>query len=327
MPGPRGSKPMARLKGGTAVGRLQKVSRRRLKKSIPLYFMMSLSLLYFLVNNYIPMAGLVIAFKRIDYRVGILKSPFIGLENFKYLFATDDAWVITRNTLLYNASFIVVNTVLAVIIAIFLNEVRSKGRRSFFQSAVLLPYLISMIIISYIANAFLHSDYGLINRVILPLFGADKVSWYMDAGKWPFILTFVNAWKNVGYLSIIYYSAVIGIDRQLLEAAAIDGASRVKQIFNVTLPLIKPVIITMVLLAVGRIFYSDFGLFYHVPMNTGILYSATNVIDTYVYRGLMQLGNIGMSSAAGLYQSFVGFVLVLASNFAVRRISPENALF
>lgn len=303
------------------------VSRRRLKKSVPLYLMMSLSLLYFIINNYIPMAGLVIAFKRIDYRVGILKSPFIGLENFKYLFATEDAWIITRNTILYNAGFIVVNTVLAVILAILLNEVTSKGRRSFFQSAVLLPYLISMIIISYIANAFLHSDYGLINRVILPLFGASKVSWYMDAAKWPFILTFVNAWKNVGYLCIIYYSAVIGIDRQLMEAAAIDGASKIKQIFHITLPLIKPVVITMVLLAVGRIFYSDFGLFYHVPMNTGILYATTNVIDTYVYRGLMQLGNIGMSSAAGLYQSLVGFVLVLASNFAVRRISPENALF
>lgn len=305
----------------------RRAGRRRIRKCIPLYMMMSLGLLYFLINNYIPMAGLVIAFKQIDYRVGIFKSPWIGLENFKYLFATDDAWVITRNTICYNAAFIVVNTVLAVILAIFLNEVRSKLRRSFFQSAVLLPYLISMIIISYIANAFLHSDYGLLNRVILPLLGMDKVSWYMDAGKWPFILTFVNAWKNVGYLSIIYYSAVIGIDRQLIEAAAIDGASRLRQIWHITLPLIKPVIITMVLLAVGRIFYSDFGLFYHVPMNTGILYPATNVIDTYVYRGLMQLGNVGMSSAAGLYQSLVGFALVLASNLAVRRISPENALF
>ena len=305
----------------------RRVSRRRIKKCIPLYLMMSLSLLYFFINNYIPMAGLVIAFKKIDYRIGILKSPFIGLENFKYLFATDDAWIITRNTICYNAAFIAVNTALAVILAIFLNEVRSKMRRSFFQSAVLLPYLISMIIISYIANAFLHSDYGLLNRMILPLFGADKVSWYMDVDKWPCILTFVNAWKNVGYLSIIYYSAVIGIDKQLIEAAAIDGASKLKQIRHITLPLIKPVIITMVLLAVGRIFYSDFGLFYHVPMNTGILYPATNVIDTYVYRGLMQLGNVGMSSAAGLYQSIVGFILVLASNFAVRKISPENALF
>ena len=304
-----------------------RVSRRRIKKSIPLYFMMLLGLLYFLVNNYIPMAGLIIAFKRIDYRLGILKSPCIGLENFKYLFATDDAWIITRNTICYNGAFIIVNTVLAVILAIFLNEVRSKMRRSFFQSAVLLPYLISMIIISYIVNAFLHSDYGVLNRTILPLLGLDKVSWYMDTGKWPWILTFVNAWKNVGYLSIIYYSAVIGIDKQLVEAAAIDGASKVKQIRHITLPLIKPVIITMVLLAVGRIFYSDFGLFYHVPMNTGILYPVTNVIDTYVYRGLMQLGNVGMSSAAGLYQSLVGFVLVLASNFAVRRVSPENALF
>ena len=305
----------------------RRVSRRRIKKCIPLYLMMSLSLLYFFINNYIPMAGLVIAFKKIDYRIGILKSPFIGLENFKYLFATDDVWIITRNTICYNAAFIVVNTALAVILAIFLNEVRSKMRRSFFQSAVLLPYLISMIIISYIANAFLHSDYGLLNRMILPLLGADKVSWYMDVDKWPWILTFVNAWKNVGYLSIIYYSAVIGIDKQLIEAAAIDGASKLKQIRHITLPLIKPVIITMVLLAVGRIFYSDFGLFYHVPMNTGILYPATNVIDTYVYRGLMQLGNVGMSSAAGLYQSIVGFILVLASNFAVRKISPENALF
>lgn len=273
------------------------------------------------------MFGLVIAFKNVNFKKGIWASDWAGLDNFKYLFATQDAWTITRNTVLYNLAFIVLNTVFAVAMAIILSELTAKKSKRFYQSVTLLPYLISMVIISYLANAFLSTDTGFLNNTILPLLHIEKISWYTDAGKWPVILTIVELWKNVGYLSIIYYSAVIGIDREYLECAALEGATKMQQIRKIVLPLIQPEITIMVLLAVGKIFYSDFGLFYQVPMDSGPLYSTTNVVSTYVYRGLMQLGDIGMSSAAGLYQSLVGFVLVLISNLVVRKINPENALF
>ena len=254
-------------------------------------------------------------------------SDWAGFQNFKYLFATQDAWVITRNTLLYNIAFILVHTFLAICLAIILSELTAQKSKRFYQSVTLLPYLISMVIVSYLVNAFLSSDTGFLNNSVLPLLGIEPVSWYTDAGKWPVILVIVDAWKNVGYLSIIYYSAVIGVDREYLECAALEGATKMQQIRKIILPLISPVITIMVLLAIGKIFYSDFGLFYQVPMDSGPLYPTTNVISTYVYRGLMQLGDIGMSSAAGLYQSVVGFILVLLSNLVVRKLEPDNALF
>lgn len=300
---------------------------RKIRKFIPLYLMMVPSLVYLLINNYLPMLGLIIAFKNVNFKKGILGSDWAGFSNFKYLFATQDAWIITRNTLLYNIVFIIVHTSLAVCLAIILSELTAKKSKRFYQSVTLLPYLISMVIISYLVNAFLSTDTGFINNTVMPLLGLEKVSWYTDAGKWPFILVIVDAWKNVGYLSIIYYSAVIGVDREYLECAALEGATKMQQIRKIILPLISPVITIMVLLAIGKIFYSDFGLFYQVPMDSGPLYPTTNVISTYVYRGLMQLGDIGMSSAAGLYQSVVGFILVLLSNLVVRKLNPENALF
>lgn len=299
----------------------------KLRKFIPLYLMMVPSLLYLIINNYLPMLGLIIAFKNVNFKKGILGSDWAGIDNFKYLFASQDAWIITRNTLLYNIAFIIVHTFLAICLAIILSELTAKKSKRFYQSVTLLPYLISMVIISYLVNAFLSSDTGFLNKSVLPLLGLEPVSWYTDPGKWPVILVIVDAWKNVGYLSIIYYSAVLGVDREYLECAALEGATKMQQIRKIILPLISPVITIMVLLAIGKIFYSDFGLFYHVPMNSGPLYSTTNVISTYVYRGLMQLGDIGMSSAAGLYQSMVGFILVLVSNLVVRRLEPENALF
>lgn len=300
---------------------------QKIKKFIPLYLMMVPSLLYLIINNYLPMFGLVIAFKNVNFKKGILGSAWAGFENFKYLFATQDAWVITRNTLLYNIAFILVHTFLAICLAIILSELTAQKSKRFYQSVTLLPYLISMVIVSYLVNAFLSSDTGFLNNSVLPLLGIEPVSWYTDAGKWPVILVIVDAWKNVGYLSIIYYSAVIGVDREYLECAALEGATKMQQIRKIILPLISPVITIMVLLAIGKIFYSDFGLFYQVPMDSGPLYPTTNVISTYVYRGLMQLGDIGMSSAAGLYQSVVGFLLVLLSNLVVRKLEPDNALF
>jgi ABC-type polysaccharide transport system, permease component len=289
--------------------------------------MMLPGLLYLLVNNYLPMLGIFIAFKDVNFSMGIFKSPWVGFKNFEFLFRTSDALVITRNTLLFNVAFIAVNLVVSVTVALLLNEVKSRALAQAYQSVILIPMLISMVIVSYLVLAFLSSENGFVNRSIMPLFGREGVMWYAEAKRWPFILVFVNAWKGVGLLSVVYYAAIIGIDGELYEAAIIDGASKGRQIRSITLPLIVPVITTMTLLAIGRIFYSDFGLFYQVPMDSGALYDVTNVIDTYVYRGLMQLGDIGMSSAAGLYQSVVGFVLVLFSNWVVRKMNPDNALF
>jgi putative aldouronate transport system permease protein len=216
---------------------------------------------------------------------------------------------------------------LAIGVAIMLNEIKNKFAKSFYQSVILLPFLISIVIVSYLVFAFLSEDVGYLNKTILPFLGLDGVSWYNEAGYWPYILTFISTWKGVGFLCVIYLAAIIGIDQEYYEAATLDGANKWQQIIHITIPTIMPVIIMMTLLAIGRIFYSDFGLFFQVPMNSGALYDTTNVIDTYVYRGLMQLGDIGMSSAAGLYQSIVGFVLVLLSNYIVRKKSKDNALF
>ena len=276
---------------------------RKIKFGIPLYTMMIPGFIYLFINNYLPMAGLVVAFKQYDARKGIFGSDFIGFQNFKYLFATKDALVITRNTLLYNAAFIVLNTVLSIFIAILLSELFSIGARKLYQSVILLPFLISTVIAGYIVYGFLSADSGFINKSVLPLLGIDDISWYNEPKYWPVVITFVYIWKNVGYNCIIYLSAIIGIDRQYYEAAALEGAGKIRQIFSITLPMIKSVTIMLILLAIGRIFYADFGLFYQVPMNSGALFPTTNVIDTYVYRSLIQIGNIGMSSACLLYTS------------------------
>ena len=294
---------------------------------LPLLLMTVPGMLYLFINNYIPICGLFIAFKDIDYSKGIFKSDWNGFENFKYLFRTEDAFIITRNTILYNLTFIILNVVICVAVAVMLSEVSKKFMMKFYQTALLLPHLISIIIIAYIAYAFLNSDTGFINHSIQEAMGRDPVNFYADPKYWPFILVIVQVWKTMGYTSIIYFSAILGIDRSLYEAAVVDGAGKMKQIFYITLPLLRPTIITMVLMNVGRIFYSDFGLFLQVPMNQGALFNVTNTIDTYVYRALLLNNDIGMASAAGLYQSIVGFLLVLGANLLVRKMDPENALF
>jgi len=283
-------------------------------------------LIYLFINNYMPLPGLVLAFKKYNAKKGIFGSDFVGFKNFKYLFATKDAFVITRNTICYNVVFIIVNTILAVFVAILLAEMTSKMKK-IYQCLILLPFMISMVIVSYLVYGFLSNDNGFINNTILPLLGIEPIQWYMQKKYWPFILTFVNAWKVIGYNSIIYISTILGIDRSIYESAAIDGATKWQQIRKITIPLLRPTIIMMTLLAVGRIFYSDFGLFYQVPMNQGTLFSVTNTIDTYVYRGLLELGDMSMSAAAGLYQSVVGFILILGANLLVRKFDKDSALF
>ena len=238
-----------------------------------------------------------------------------------------DAWTITRNTLLYNLAFIVLNTVVGIIFAIFICDTFNKKLKKIYQSAILFPYLMSAVILGYIVYAFLSQSTGIVNNSILSALGKDAVNWYAEPKYWPFILIFVNTWKGVGYGCLIYISTINGIDPSLYEAASLDGATKWQQIKNITLPFLKPTVITLTLMSVGRIFYSDFGLFYQVPRDSGLLYSATNVIDTYVYRGLMKSGNVGMSAAAGFYQSIIGFIIVLTANGIVRKVSKENAMF
>lgn len=289
--------------------------------------MMAPGLIYVLINNYIPMLGTIIAFKHINFQKGIWGSDWVGLQNFKFLFSTDDAFIITRNTILYNLAFILINTVIGIVLAILICDIAGKKLKKLYQSAILLPYLMSIVIISYIVFAFLSTENGMLNNSLLKLFGKEPIAWYSQPGYWPVILTIVNIWKGVGYGCLIYISAINGIPKDYYEAANLDGAGKWLQIKCITLPALIPSVVTLTLLSVGRIFYSDFGLFYQVPLDSGALYATTNVIDTYVYRALIKLGNIGMSSAACLYQSVVGFVLVLTANTIVRKTSKENALF
>lgn len=307
---------------------MKKKSRVKIyKEHLPLFLMLLPGLLYLLINNYIPMAGIVIAFKKINFAKGIFASPWAGLENFKFLFSSNDAWIITRNTLLYNVAFIFVNMVVGIAIAILICEVRNKKLKKLYQSAILLPFLMSMVILSYIVYALLSSENGLVNNTILEALHIDSIQWYQEPKYWPVILIVANCWKGVGYGCLIYIASLIGIDPAYYEAARLDGASKWQEITKITLPCLVPTIITLLLLSIGRIFYSDFGLFYQVPMNSGVLFPTTNVIDTYVYRALIEQGNISMSSAAGVYQSLVGFVVVMISNWIVRRVDKDQALF
>jgi len=300
---------------------------KKLVRYWPMYIMLLPGFVYLVINNYIPMAGITVAFKQYNVRDGIYKSPNVGLKNFEFLFKTNDAWLITRNTILYNLAFIVLDAVLAIAVAIILNEIVSKKAKQFYQTVILIPFLISMVVVSYLVFAFLSNGNGFINNTVLPAFGMDAVDWYNQAKYWPFLLILVHVWKALGYNCILYYATICGIDNSLYEAAAVDGANRWQRIKNVTLPSIKSTIIILTLMNLGNIFRSDFGLFYQVPMNSGALLEATNTIDTYVYRGLMQTNNIGMSSAAGVYQSIVGCILVLTANLIVRRIDSDSSLF
>ncbi len=290
-------------------------------------FMALPAVIYLIINNYIPMGGMFIAFKNIDYGKGIFGSDWCGFKNFEFLFRSSDAFIIVRNTILYNLAFILLGCFMGILVGLLLNEITPKLMKKTYQTVILLPQLISIIIVAYIVYALFSNEAGFINNRILEPLGIDKVNFYNTPAYWPFILVFVQIWKTIGYDSIIYFSSIISVDRSLYEAATIDGASRFQQIRYVTLPLIKPIAITLVLMKVGRIFYSDFGLFYQVPMNSGALYNVTNTIDTYVYRALMNFNDVGMSSAAGVFQSIVGFVVILVVNGTVRKIDRENALF
>jgi putative aldouronate transport system permease protein len=305
---------------------LEKKKYKGTTKSGPLLLIALPGIVYLIINNYIPMFGVFLAFKDYDFVKGIFGSDWCGFKNFKYLFS-QDAFTITRNTILYNVAFIVLGTIAAIFVAILMCELGEKARVKFFQSALLLPNLLSWVVIGFIGYAFLNSDTGFINHTIIKLLGGEQVAWYTTSKYWPVILVLVFLWKNTGYSSIIYMASISGIDKSIFEAAKIDGATKMQQIIHITLPLLKPTVVILTLMAIGRVFYSDFGLFYQVPMDSGALYNVTQTIDTYVYHGLMELNDVGMSAAAGLYQSVIGFILVITANAIVRKVDSDNALF
>ena len=304
-----------------------KKSKQKMKRYLPLYLMLVPGTVYLIINNYMPMAGLALAFKKINYSIGIFQSPWTGFSNFTYLFSTNDAFLFFRNTILYNLAFIFLGNFMGIFTAIALDCIKKKFFKRISQVVILIPYLLSTVIISYIVYAFLSGNNGFMNMTILPMLGLDKVNWYNEAKYWPFILTIVYLWMSFGYSSILYYSTLIGIDKSYYEAAVVDGAGTYAQIRHITLPALKTTIITMILLAVGRICYSDFGRFYQVPMNSGLLYSTTQTIDTYVYRGLLELNDIGRSTAAGFLQSVLGFICVFTANTVVSKLDKDSSLF
>jgi len=325
MPG-RLSKLSGKFSKGKEMKDLKKTYRFSAKKNLSLLLLTLPGLIYILINNYIPMFGVFIAFKEMDYAKGIFGSPWAGLKNFQFLFTTSTAFIMFRNTLLYNLVFILLGTSLAICIALLMSEIAKNTISKFYQASLVLPNLISMVIVSYIVYAFLGTENGLLNALLKGM-GKESISWYTEKKYWPFILIIVQMWKSAGYSSIIFIASITGIDPGIYESARIDGAGKIAQIRHITLPMLVPMITIVLLMSSARIFASDFGLFYQVPQNSGALFDVTQTIDTYVYRGLMVRGDIGMSSAAGFFQSVVGFALVMISNAIVRKTNNENALF
>lgn len=296
------------------------------KRNRVLFLMLLPAVVYFIIFAYIPMTGMVLAFKNYNYIDGIYKSPWNGFKNFKFLFNGGKIFQVAINTFAYNIVFIAVNQTLQVVTAILLTEIGSKRFRKLSQSAIFLPYFISWVIVGgFIYNLF-NYEYGSVNNFLQTL-GKAPVDMYSNVGAWKYILVLVNAWKWVGYGSVIYLAAITGIDKEIYEAAAIEGAGKFRQIFSITLPLIVPQIVTLVLLDVGRIFKGDFQMFYQVTGNNPLLYETTDVIDTFVVRSLLQLQDVGMSSAAGLMQSVINFVILVSVNAVVKHFESDYALF
>lgn len=299
---------------------------KRFWKFRELHLMALPAVLALLVFSYLPMAGLVMAFQRLDLKKGIFSSPWVGLDNFKFLFATSDAWIITRNTVLYNVVFIVLGLFFSVLLALVMNELLWKRLSKTLQTMIIMPYFLSMVVVSMAVYAFLNPTNGYVNSLLKDL-GMQTVDWYSVKEAWPFLLVFIHLWHSVGYSSIIYMAAISGIPSELYEAAALDGATKLQQVWNITLPNLRPIICINLIRSIGGMMYSDFGLFYTVPRDSGILYSVTNTLDTYIYRALSTLNNPGMSTAAGLYQAVVGLVLVLTANKIISAIDSDSAMF
>jgi len=297
-----------------------------LRHNKPLFLFCLPVLVYLIIFNYLPMVGAIIAFKSYDFGKGIFGSPWVGFSNFRFFFMSGKAWQVTKNTVLYNAAFIVVQNVLEIAAAIFLSEIASKHFKKWTQAAMFLPNFISWVVVGAIAYNLLSYDFGFINNVLESL---DMKKWdvYTSAKQWPGIFIFLSAWKHVGYGSIVYLAAIMGIDAEIYESASLDGANEWQKVFYITLPGIKSTFVVLLILAVGNIFRGNFDMFYQLIGNNGLLYNATDVIDTYVFRSLLTTYEFGMSSAIGLYQSVLCFVTLVVTNAIIRRISPDDALY
>ncbi len=296
-----------------------------LKRNKELILLALPGLTFLIVFNYLPMFGVVLAFKNYYPGKGFFGSPWVAFDNFKFFFTSSDAFVITRNTILMNLAFIVIGTFTAVAFGLMLFELNKRWTK-IYQTILFFPYFTSWVFAAFLFYVFLNPDLGVLNR-ILAYFGNEPVLWYSEPKYWPFILIIVNVWKGVGYGSILYYTGLMGIDTSFYEAAEIDGATKLQQIRYISIPFILPLLCLLVMLSVGRIMNADFGLFFFVPQDSTMLYPVTDVMDTYVYRALRKTGDFGMGTAVGLYQSVVGFFLVLGTNYLLRRYQSESAVF
>ena len=282
--------------------------------------------IWFLIFAYLPMFGILIAFQEYrpekNFLLSVLHSKFVGFKNFEFLFKSGDMWIIFRNTIGYNLLFIILGIVLPITVAMLLNELRNHGAVKVYQSMMFLPYFLSWVVVSYCLYAFLDPSKGLVNNIL-----GKNISWYTEKDYWPFIIIFMSQWKGVGYNTVVYLASICGIDQTFYEAVMLDGATKWQQVKYITVPLLRPVITILFIMSVGGIIRSDFGLFYQLPRDSGRLYPVTNVLDTYIYRALMQSSEIGMSSAAAFFQSVVGFALIMIANKVAAKIDNENTLF
>lgn len=305
----------------------QTVRKKKISEyDLQMYSLWVIPLLLVFVFSYLPMAGIVIAFKDYKYNLGIFGSKWVGFDNFKFFFKSDVFARITYNTLSMNFMFIVIGTILAVFVAILLFELKSRAATKVFQTIMITPHFISWVIVAYMVFALLNTKYGIVNNIRATM-GLEKIDWYGKADYWPGILIIANVWKNIGMNSVMYYAGLMGIDSALFEAAEVDGANKVKIILHIIIPMLVPLITVLTILNIGNIFRADFGLFYNVPRNIGMLYKKTDVIDTYIFRTMREVGDMGMSSAVGLLQSIVGMITVIVTNSITKKINPDNALF
>jgi len=283
------------------------------------------SLLYIFVFSYLTMFGVIIAFKNYRYDLGILGSEWVGFSNFRFFFISEKAFIVTRNTILYSLWFWVITTLAALLVAILLNEI-SRRWSKYYQTIMFLPTFVSWVVVMFLVQMFLSHDYGFLNRFSESL-GLERVRWYLEASYWPGILTSAHLWKSIGFSALVYYAGIVAIDPSYYEAARMDGASRFQMARKITIPMLAPLIIILMIMAIGNMFRGDFGLHFFVPNNSPLLYNTTDIIDTFVYRALSVSGDIPMATAVGLYQSAVGLVLVVAANYTVRKFSEENSLW
>ena len=299
---------------------------RLIKQNWMLLAMIAPAAVYFFVFSYVPMPGIIMAFKRLNFTQGIFASPWVGLENFRFFFISGDAWFLTRNTILYNLAFMIVGTTMQVSVAVVLSEIGARVFKKVTQTMMFLPYFISMVVIgAFIYNIF-NYEFGAFNTLLADL-GLEKTNVYSNPGVWPAILITLNTWKGLGYGTVLYLAAIMGIDQEIYEAADIDGANVFQKVRVITLPGILPTIVTLTLLSVGGICRGNFQLFYNVVGSNGMLYKMTDVIDTYVYRALMGASDFGMSAAAGSYQSILNLTIILTVNGITRLIDKDYALF